>query len=44
MDRELARMGKRGIHMGFWWKSQKERPLGRLRHRWEIILKLILER
>jgi hypothetical protein len=21
----VARMGRRGIHIGFWWESQKER-------------------
>jgi hypothetical protein len=21
----VARMGRRGMHIGFWWKSQKER-------------------
>jgi hypothetical protein len=21
-------MGTRGMHIGFWWESQKERPLG----------------
>jgi hypothetical protein len=29
----VARMGRRGIHIGYWWKSQK-RPLGRQRRRW----------
>jgi hypothetical protein len=22
------------MHIGYWWESQKERPLGRPRHRW----------
>jgi hypothetical protein len=22
--RHVARMGRRGMHMGFWWESQKE--------------------
>jgi hypothetical protein len=25
--------GRRGLHVGFWWESQKG-PLGRPRHRW----------
>jgi hypothetical protein len=28
----VARMGRRGLHIGYWWESQK-RPLGRPR-RW----------
>jgi hypothetical protein len=27
-------MGRRGMHKGFWWESQK-RPIGRPRCRWE---------
>jgi hypothetical protein len=23
--RHVARMGRKGIHIGYWWKSQKER-------------------
>jgi hypothetical protein len=23
------------MHIGFWYESQKERPLGRPEHRWE---------
>jgi hypothetical protein len=23
--RHVSRMGRRGMHIGFWWKSQKER-------------------
>jgi hypothetical protein len=39
----VARMGRRGMHIGFWWGSRKERgPLGRLGVR--IILRWILER
>jgi hypothetical protein len=30
----VAQMGRRGMHIGYWWESQKERPLGRPRHRW----------
>jgi hypothetical protein len=25
----VARMGKRGMHVGFWWESQKERKICR---------------
>jgi hypothetical protein len=41
----VARIGRRGIHIGYWWESQKERAhyedqvVGEL-----IILKWILER
>jgi hypothetical protein len=41
----VARMERRGMHMGYWWESQKERDcyedhdVG-----WWIILKWILER
>jgi hypothetical protein len=45
MDGHVARMGRRGIHEGYWWESQKER------NHWEnqdlgvwTILKWILER
>jgi hypothetical protein len=31
----VTRMGRRGIHMGFWWESQEgRRPLRRPRRRW----------
>jgi hypothetical protein len=29
----VARMGRRGMHIGYWWKSPKERALGRPRCR-----------
>jgi hypothetical protein len=45
MAGHVARMGKRGKHIGYWWESQKKRD------HWEdqdaggwITLKLILER
>jgi hypothetical protein len=25
LARHVARMGRRGIHVGFWWESQKKR-------------------
>jgi hypothetical protein len=32
----VARMGRNGMHRGFWWESQKEkRPVRRPRHRWK---------
>jgi hypothetical protein len=35
----VARMGERGMHIGYWWESQKERDVGG----WTI-LKWISER
>jgi hypothetical protein len=41
----VARMGKRGVHIGFWWKIQKERDhYEDLDLSGRIILRLILER
>jgi hypothetical protein len=33
---------RRGIHIGYWWESQNERPLGRPRHRWVGNIKIDL--
>jgi hypothetical protein len=31
----VARMGRRGMHIGYWWgKPEGKRPLGRPRRRW----------
>jgi hypothetical protein len=38
----VARMGRRGMHIGFWWESRKERPLGRPRRRWEDNIRMDL--
>jgi hypothetical protein len=35
----VARMGRRGMHVGYWWESQK-RPLGRPRRRWVDTIKM----
>jgi hypothetical protein len=35
-------MGRRGMHIEYWWKSWKERPLGRPRHRWVDSIKMDL--
>jgi hypothetical protein len=39
---QAAQMGRRGMHIGYWWKNQKER------YHWEdqgwVILKWFLER
>jgi hypothetical protein len=34
-------MGRRGIHIGYWWESQK-RPLERPRHKWVHNIKIDL--
>jgi hypothetical protein len=32
----IARMGIRGMHIGFWWEiEENERAVGRFRRRWE---------
>jgi hypothetical protein len=33
-------MGRRGMHVLYWWESQKERALGRPRHRWVDNIKM----
>jgi hypothetical protein len=38
----VARMGRREKHIGYWWKSQKERDLGRPRRRWVDNIKIDL--
>jgi hypothetical protein len=41
----VARLGRRGMHTGFWWESQKKRDhYEDLEVGWRIILKLILEK
>jgi hypothetical protein len=37
--RHVARMGKRGMHIGFWWENQKI-PIGRPSRRWEDNIKI----
>jgi hypothetical protein len=35
--------GRRGMHIGYWWESQREkRPLGRPRRRWVDNIKMDL--
>jgi hypothetical protein len=39
----VARMGRRGMHIGYWWESQKEkRTLGRRRREWVNNIKMDL--
>jgi hypothetical protein len=39
----VERMGRRGMHIGYWWSIQKERrPLGRPRLRWVVNIKMDL--
>jgi hypothetical protein len=43
IDHFAHRMGRRGMHIGFWLETQKERrPLGKLRRRWEDNIKMDL--
>jgi hypothetical protein len=37
-------MGRKGMHIGFWWESQREREssLKRRRRRWEDNIKMYL--
>jgi hypothetical protein len=40
----VARMGRRGMHIGYWWESQEgKRPLGRRRRRWLDNIKMHLK-
>jgi hypothetical protein len=34
--------GRGGTYIGYWWESQKERPLGRPRRRWADNIKMDL--
>jgi hypothetical protein len=36
----IALMGRREMHIGYWWESQKKRPLGRPRRRWALNVKI----
>jgi hypothetical protein len=38
----VALMGRRGMHVGYWWESEKEKPLGRPRCRWVDNIKMYL--
>jgi hypothetical protein len=38
--RYVARRDRRGIHVGYWWESQKEKPIGRPRRRWVDNIKM----
>jgi hypothetical protein len=39
----VARIGRIGMYIGFWWEIQKEkRPLERSRRRWEVNIKIYL--
>jgi hypothetical protein len=38
----VARMGSRGMHIGYWWESQA-RPLGTPRRRWVDNIKMDLK-
>jgi hypothetical protein len=41
----VARMGRRGMHVGYWWGSQKEgRTPGIPRRRWIDTIKIDLKR
>ncbi|PNF28518.1 hypothetical protein B7P43_G14701 [Cryptotermes secundus] len=41
--RNVARMRRRGMHIGYWWESRKKgRPLGRPRRRWVSNIKMDL--
>jgi hypothetical protein len=33
---------RREIHIGYWWESQKERPIGKPKHRWVDYIKMDL--
>jgi hypothetical protein len=33
-------MGRRVMHIGYWWKAKRKRPLGRPKHRWVDNIKM----
>ena len=39
----VARMGRGGIHTGFWWGNLRDRPLGIPRRRWEDNIKMNIQ-
>jgi hypothetical protein len=38
----VARIGRRGIHIGYWWDTEGKRPQGRPKCRWVDNIKIDL--
>jgi hypothetical protein len=36
----VTRMGRRGIHIRFWWENQKEKTTRKTRGKWEDNIKM----
>jgi hypothetical protein len=39
----VARMGRRGMHIKFWWEREGKQLLGRPRRRWEYSIRMDVE-
>jgi hypothetical protein len=36
----VAHMGRKGMHMGFWWETKGKRLVGSCRYRWDDNIKM----
>jgi hypothetical protein len=38
----VARMGRRGMHVGFWWETRRKETTRKARRRWKVNIKMDL--